>query len=61
MRAGSLFLFGMMLLVVGATLAIGFVVDLRLPMLQSVIALLLILWGSHLVGNPAIRRGRRTA
>ena len=50
-RFNSALLLGMLLLILGSSIALDLVVDLRLPLLQSVAAMLLLLWGSQLVSS----------
>lgn len=50
-RLGSAFVFGMVLLVLGASIAITLIVELHVPLAHSLIAVLLMLRGAQLVGS----------
>ena len=59
--AATTFLLGLLMLVTGAVLAFVFIVDLQFPLLQSMLALLLLLGGSQLLDVAVSRRPRRKA
>lgn len=57
-RPGSVFLFGMVLLVIGASITIDLLADLQLPRVQGLIAVVMMVWGARLVGNAWEVTGR---
>ena len=47
-----------MLLILGASIALDLVIDLKIPIVKSTVALVLLVWGSHSVATAWAERNR---
>ena len=57
-RVASSVVFGFMLLILGASIALDLVIDLKIPIVKSTVALVLLVWGSHSVATAWAERNR---
>ena len=57
-RAVSSVVFGFVLLILGASIALDLVIDLKIPIVKSTVALILLVWGSHSVATAWAERNR---